>query len=50
MEQREGKRCPKQEKHLKRPFLETGEMRKYMVSMKNQREFSLDEAGSGEGE
>lgn len=50
MGQRKEKKCLKHKKHLQSPFLKTREMGTSMVSMRNQRGFSLDEEGSGQGE
>lgn len=48
MEQKEEKWYPKQEKHIQRPF--SGDKRNYIVSMENQREFSLDQGESEKGQ
>lgn len=48
MEQKEEKWYPKQEKHIQRPFFR--DKRNYIVSMENQREFSLDQGESERGQ
>lgn len=47
---KEGKKCPKHKKHLRSPFLKTTKMGKSMGNMWNQRVFSVDKEGSGQGE